>query len=318
MLAWRDYLIRESHSHMPTRRGLLILLSIILSAGVTPIAIRITQSEGMPSPVIVLIRLWLISLALAPLIWTRYRDDLLRVTRRQWLLSGIAGFWLSVNLLLLFLSLEYTSVLMTSVLRRTTPIWIVLPEIVIFGVIFSRRFWFSLAATIVGVAMVGLGGLSAVEAGSNPLLGAGMALFGSVCFGIYLLIGRQLNNAMPPLLYSFLVFFSAAIVTSVFVGATKTPVTGYSMSSYLWAIVVTVMAQVFGHIAMNLALQSYTATAMAIVLQVAVVVSAVTALFMFGEIPSLAQIFGSALVVYGVVVATIEQTQAHWKRKVQA
>ena len=318
MLAWRDYLIRESHSHMPTRRGLLILLSIILSAGVTPIAIRITQSEGMPSPVIVLIRLWLISLALAPLIWTRYRDDLLRVTRRQWLLSGIAGFWLSVNLLLLFLSLEYTSVLMTSVLRRTTPMWIVLPEIVIFGVIFSRRFWFSLVATIVGVAMVGLGGLSAIEAGSDPLLGAGMALFGSVCFGIYLLIGRQLNNAMPPLLYSFLVFFSAAIVTSVFVGATRTPVTGYPVSSYLWAIVVTVMAQVFGHIAMNLALQTYTATAMAIVLQVAVVVSAVTALFMFGEIPSLAQIFGSALVVYGVVVATIEQTQAHWKRKVQA
>ena len=317
MLAWRDYLIRESHSHMPTRRGLLILLSIILSAGVTPIAIRITQSEGMPSPVIVLIRLWLISLALAPLIWTRYRDDLLRVTRRQWLLSGIAGFWLSVNLLLLFLSLEYTSVLMTSVLRRTTPMWIVLPEIVIFSVIFSRRFWFSLAATIVGVAMVGLGGLSAIEAGSDPLLGAGMALFGSVCFGIYLLIGRQLNNAMPPLLYSFLVFLSAAIVTSVFVGATRIPVTGYPVSSYLWAIVVTVMAQVFGHIVMNLALQTYTATAMAIVLQVAVVVSAVIALFMFGEIPSLAQIFGSALVVYGVVVATIEQTQAHWKRKVQ-
>ena len=207
---------------------------------------------------------------------------------------------------------------MTSVLRRTTPMWIVLPEIVIFGVIFSRRFWFSLVATIVGVVMVGLGGLSAIEAGSDPLLGAGMALFGSVCFGIYLLIGRQLNNAMPPLLYSFLVFLSAAIVTSVFVGATKTPVTGYPMSSYLWAIVVTVMAQIFGHIVMNLALQTYTATAMAIVLQVAVVVSAVTALFMFGEFPSLAQIFGSALVVYGVVVATIEQTQAHRKRKVQA
>ncbi|MCY4020144.1 MAG: DMT family transporter [Chloroflexi bacterium] len=303
---------------MLDRRQFLIILSIIFSAGVTPIAIRITQSEGMPSPVIVLIRLWLISLALAPLIWTRYREDLLQVTARQWLLSGIAGFWLSLNLLLLFLSLEYTSVLMTSVLRRTSPIWIVLPEIMIFGVVFSRRFWFSLVATIVGVAMVGLGGLSAIEAGSNPLLGAGMALFGSICFGIYLLIGRQLNNVIPPLLYSFMVFFSAAIVTSLFVGATGTPVTGYPLSSYLWAIVVAVLAQVFGHIAMNLALQTYTATAMAIVLQIAVVLSALIALFMFGEIPSLAQIFGSALVIYGVVVATIEQTRAQWKHKVQA
>ena len=87
---------------MLNRRGLLIVLTIIFSAGVTPIAIRITQSEGMPSLVIVLIRLWLISLALIPLIWTRYRQELLRLTPRQWLLSGIAGFWLSVNLLLLF------------------------------------------------------------------------------------------------------------------------------------------------------------------------------------------------------------------------
>ncbi len=302
---------------MPNRHGLLIVLSIIISAGVTPIFIRITQAEGMPSIVIVWIRLWLISLALAPLIWTRYREELLRVTRRQWLLSGIAGFWLAVNLLLLFLSLEYTSVLMTSILRRTTPMWIVLPEIVIFGVIFSRRFWFSLVATIIGVALVGIGGLSAIEAGSDPLLGAGMALVGSLCFGSYLLIGRQLNNVMPPLLYSFAVFFSAAIVTSVFVGITGTPVTGYPVDSYLWAVVVTIMAQVFGHIVMNLALQHYTATAMAIVLQIGVVVSAVIAFFAFGEIPSLLQVFGSALVVYGVVVATIEQTQAHWKRKAQ-
>ena len=125
---------------MPSRRALFIILIIVFSAGLTPIAIRITQSEGMPSLVIVLFRLWLVSLGLLPLVLSRYRADLARLTRRQWLLSGIAGFWLSLNLLLLFVALEYTSVLMTSVLRRTTPMWIVLPEIFIFGVIFSRRF----------------------------------------------------------------------------------------------------------------------------------------------------------------------------------
>lgn len=302
---------------MPNRRALLIILTIIFSAGVTPIAIRITQSEGMPSIVIVFIRLWLTSLGLLPLIWTRYRRELLQVTPRQWILSAIAGFWLSLNLLMLFMALEYTSVLMTSIIRRTSPIWIVLPEIVIFGVIFSRRFWFSLVATMIGVVMVGAGGLSAIEAGSDPVLGAAIALFGSLCFGIYLLIGRQLNNVMPPLLYSFAVFFSAGLVTSVFVFLTGTPLTGYPINGYLWSILVTVLAQVLGHISMNLALQYYTATAMAIVLQVGVVVSAIIALFLFGEIPSLLQIVGSALVIYGVVATTIEQTQARWKHQPQ-
>ena len=295
---------------MLDRRRLVIILTMIFSAGVTPIAIRITQSEGMPSLVIVFIRLWLVSLGLLPLVLTRYRKELQRITARQWLLSAIAGFWLALNLLLLFVSLEFTSVLMTSVLRRTTPMWIVLPEILIFGVIFSRRFWLSLVLTLIGVILVGIGGLSAIEAGSNPLFGAVLAIFGSFCFGAYLLIGRQLNNVIPPLLYSFVVFLSAAIVTTFFVAGTQTPIVGYPLNGYLWTLIVTILAQVLGHIFMNLALQFLTATAIAIVLQIGVVVSAVIALFLFGEIPSLLQIAGSALVIYGVIVATVEQTQA--------
>ena len=271
---------------MRNKRALLIILTMVFSAGVTPIAIRITQSEGIPSLVIVLIRLWLVSLGLLPLVLSRYRQDLARLTWRHWLLSGIAGFWLSVNLVLLFVSLEYTSVLMTSVLRRTTPMWIVLPEIIIFGIVFSRRFWLSLVVTLIGVTMVGVGGLSAIQAGSDPLFGGVLAIFGSFCFGAYLLIGRRLNNLIPPMLYSFLVFFSSALVTTVFVAFTKTPVVGYPINGYLWAVVVTLLAQVLGHLFMNLALQHFTATAVAIILQVGVVLSAVIALFLFGEIPS--------------------------------
>ncbi len=293
----------------------IIMLTLVFSAGVTPIAIRIAQGEGIPSLVIVLLRLWLVSLGLLPLVWTRYRQDLARLTRRQALLAGLAGFWLALNLLLLFVSLEYTSVLMTSLLRRTTPMWIVLPEILIFGVVFSRRFWISLVVTLVGVALVGLGGLTAVQAGSDPLLGGALALVGSFCFGAYLLIGRQLNNLIPPLLYSFLVFFSAALCVSLAVAATGTPITGYSLEAYLWALVVTILAQVLGHLGMNLALQFLRATALAILLQVGVVVSAVIALLVFGEVPSVVQLAGSALVIYGVVVVTYEQTRARWRHR---
>ncbi len=293
----------------------IIMLTLVFSAGVTPIAIRIAQGEGIPSLVIVWLRLWLVSLGLLPLVWTRYRQDLARLTRRQALLAGLAGFWLALNLLLLFVSLEYTSVLMTSLLRRTTPMWIVLPEILIFGVVFSRRFWVSLVVTLLGVALVGLGGLTAVQAGSDPLLGGALALVGSFCFGAYLLIGRQLNNLIPPLLYSFLVFLSAAVCVSLAVAATGTPIIGYSLEAYLWALVVTILAQVLGHLGMNLALQFLRATALAILLQVGVVVSAVIALLVFGEVPSVVQVAGSALVIYGVVVATYEQTRARWRHR---
>ena len=300
------------------RRTLFIVLILLFSAGVTPITIRITQGEGVPSLVIVFIRLWLVSLGLFPIVWIRYREQLLTLTMRQWLLSGVAGFWLAMNLFMLFISLEYTSVLVSSVLRRTTPLWIILPEILLLGAVFSRRFWASLAMTLLGVMIIGLGGLTAIDGGSNPLLGAGMASFGAICFGIYLLIGRQLNNAIPPLLYSFMVFLSSAIVTTLLIILTDTPVTGYSASGYIWTLIVTVLAQVLGQIFINLGLQIFTATAMAILLQIGVVMSAVMALFVFGEMPSVVQIIGSALVIIGVVMATIEQAQGEQKRKAKA
>lgn len=293
----------------------MIVFLIIFSSGMTPIAIRYTQAEGVPSLVIVVLRLWLISIGLFPLVWTRYREQLLSLTWRQWALSMIAGFWLAMNLFMLFISLEYSSVLVTGVLRRTTPLWIVLPEIVLFGAMFSKRFWGSLVVTIVGGIMIGFGGLDAVNAGSNPLLGAGMASFGAVCFGIYLLIGRNLNNAIPSLLYSFVVFVSSGIVTTILIIITDTPVTGYSTSGYLWVFGVTILAQVLGHIPINLALQIFSATAMAILLQIGVVVSVVFAMFLFNEVPSVIQIIGSVLVIAGVVIATVEQAQHQQKRK---
>jgi len=293
----------------------MIVFILIFSSGVTPIAIRITQGEGVPSLVIVFIRLWLVSVALFPIIWVRYRKRLLSLTVRQLALTGVAGFWLAMNLFMLFISLEYASVLASSVLRRTTPLWIILPEIVLFGAVFSRRFWVSLGMTILGVMIIGFGGLTAIDSGTNPLLGAAMASFGAVCFGIYLLIGRKLNNAMPPLLYSFMVFLSSAIVTTLLIIITQTPITGYSASGYMWVLIVTLLAQVLGQIFINIGLQIFTATAMAILLQIGVVVSAVIALFVFGEIPSVIQVIGSALVIGGVVMATIEQAQREQKRK---
>lgn len=294
---------------MLSRKAIIIVITVIFSAGVTPIAIRFTQAEGMPSLVIVFLRLWLVTFAMTPLVLTRYHESLMRLTLRDYWLGAIAGFWLTINLFMLFLSLEYASVLVTSVLRRTTPLWIIVPEIIWLGAVFTRGIWLSLALTLVGVALIALGGLDSGSAGSHPLLGAGMSAFGAICFGIYLLIGRQLNNKMPTLLFSWLVFLGGAIVTTFFMVLTRTPTFGYPPSSYVWMLIVTFLAQVLGHIVINMGLQLFSATAMSIIMQMGVVLSAIIAVFAFGEIPTLPQLIGSLLVIIGVVLVTMEQSK---------
>lgn len=294
---------------MPSAKSIVLIVAIVFSAAVTPIAIRIVQGEGMPSSVILFIRLWVISFALLPIVWSRYRRQLFNLTHQELALSIISGFWLAINLFMLFLALEYTSVLMTGILRRTTPIWTILPEMIFLGAVFTRRIWFSLSISLIGVVLVAFGGLNSLDMGSHPLLGAGMAAFGALCFGIYMLIGRGIQKNMPSILYSYLVFTSAAVITTFYVIATNTPITGYSQAAYIWTLVVTFLAQVLGHMLINYALKSFSATAMSIILQIGVVLSAVIAIFTFGEIPTLLQVIGSFLVIVGVVLATMEQSQ---------
>lgn len=297
-----------------SQKTILILLSITFSSGVTPIAIRFTQAEGMPNAIIILIRLWVIILLLLPVVWGHYKEDLLSLTRRQLMLSAVAGFWLALNLLLLFLALEYTSVLITSVLRRTTPLWIIVPEIVLLSAVFSRRFFISLMLSIVGVVLIAIGGASGIDLGSQPLLGMGMAMFGAICVGIYLLIGRKLSKDIPSVLYSWLVFVGGALTATIYVVVQGIPVLGYTPAAYAWTLVVTFMAQVMGHMVINLGLQRFSATAMAIILQVGVAVSAILAAFLFAEIPTIPQVIGSILVVIGVILATIEQNRRETRK----
>jgi drug/metabolite transporter (DMT)-like permease len=102
---------------------------------------------------------------------------------------------------------------------------------------------------------------------------------------------------------------TASIVISIFILFTGTPLIGYSAVGYLWVLVVTFVAQMMGQVGIVVGLHRFSATAMAIIVQVGVVLSAIIAALLFSEIPTILQGLGSVLVIIGVMLATIEQNQ---------
>lgn len=283
----------------------LAILAVIIATTFGPITIRVAQLEGVPSIYIIAARLLLTSLVLAP-IALRRRDaiKLWQMGHQDWIWAGLAGFFLAVNLLMLFLALEYTSVLVTGILRRLTPIWAIGLEMFFLAAIFSRRVWLGILVTIAGSIAVALGSAGAVEAGSAPAFGALLAIIGSVCMGFYLLIGRKLRDVLPSLTYSWLVFTIAGSIALLTTIGTGTPLWGYSASAYFWILVVTIVSQILGHIALNMTLQYLPATHMSLIMQISIAASGVVAFFAFNQIPSLWQIAGSLAVIAGVMVAT--------------
>lgn len=282
----------------------IAILAVIGATTFGPITIRAAQLEGVPSVYIIVVRLLLTSLVLTPIIWRDSRQKFWQMSRRDWLWAGLSGFFLALNLLMLFWALEYTSVLVTGMLRRMSPLWVIGLEILFLAAVFGRRVWVGLLITVAGSIAVALGSAGAVEPGSAPALGAAIAIVGSICMGLYLLIGRKLRDVLPSLAYSWLVFTIAGILALLTALATQTPLWGYSAAGYFWVLMVTLVSQIIGHIALNKTLQYVPATYISLIMQLSIVASGVVAYFAFNQIPSLWQVAGCVAIVSGVMIAT--------------
>ena len=287
-----------------SKKTLLGLISIVFAAAYTPIMIRYAQAEHIPSLTIIMLRLWMISLAMVPFILPRYWAAFQGMSKKEWVWVAFAGPLHALNLTLLFFSLQYTSVLINVVLRQTSPLWTVGFEFLLLHAVFSRKVWVGAVVTVLGTTLVGLGNLNGVGGGSAPLLGAGLALINAVTNSIYLLVGRRIRNSLPFLPYSWAVFVGAAIVTTLMIGVMDTPVWGFSGLGYLWVVLIAVVSQVLGHIPINGVLRHLSASVTSISLQFSVVLAAVFAIIFLKEFPSAWQVAGSGLILAGVVMAT--------------
>lgn len=285
-------------------KGIAAATLVILSAAATPITIRNAQLQGVPSLYIITVRLIVISLVLFPLVRRRHWHHFQRLESRDWHLALVAGVFFALNLLLLFVSLEYTSVLVNGVTRHTSPLWIIWLEIFFLGAIFTWRVWGGLFLALGGSILVAVSSGGAINPGSNPLLGALLGLLGSFCLSFYMLIGRKLSRKLPSVAYSWLVFTIAAAVALIFAIIRHTPFHGYSWLGYLWVVIVVIIAQFVGHLAINAGLHYFPATTMSLFMQLSVALSALLAFLTLGELPSLGQLAGSVFIVAGVLFAT--------------
>ena len=288
----------------------LALISVVFSAASAPIAIRLTQAEGVPSIYIIAMRLWITLLIMAPLAGRPILNMPRNADRRTWGLILLAGSMHAIGLMLLFTSLEYTSVLATSVIRRTSPFWIIIFEILLLGAVFSRKMWLGLFLVISGGALVILGADFGIGEGSNHLLGGILALADAIVNSVYFLIGRYLRQRMAVMVYGWYVFLWAALLATAYLLFTGVPLTGYSSTAYLWVVAVAIISQVLGHLPLNAALGSFTATYVSSFMQLSLILAVLFAIFLLNEVPTIVQIGGGALVAIGVLLTRPKQAAA--------
>lgn len=275
----------------------LALITGVLAVSTGAILVRLAEAPAM---VIAAYRVGLASLILAPIAWWRARDELLSLEKRDYLLAGLAGLFLALHFATWISSLNYTSVANSVVLVNTNPLWVGLLTPLISKDRLTLMTKISIVVSVIGGVVIGIGDLAT---GGQALWGDFLALVGSICAAMYLLLGRNLRRKLSLLAYIFLCYGSAAIILWVFVIALRLPVVGFSTGTYAALVSMALIPQIIGHSSYNWALKWFSASLIAVSLLGEPIGATILAYIIFGETLTWAKFVGGSLILAAIYLA---------------
>jgi drug/metabolite transporter (DMT)-like permease len=308
---------KNKRGQIPANLIFVLIIGVFAIAS-SSIFIRYAQGEGMSSLLIGAGRLIISTLLVTPIVLSRHIDDLKRLNRQDWGWATLGGVSLAIHFSSWILSLEYTSVLISTVVVTSSVIWVALLEFIFLKTRPTRMIMIGLVIAIVGgiVIAFGSGGSSdqQIDSGRN-LIGILLSTIGSIAGAVYYIVGRKLRPKLPIFPYIWVIYGIGGIVLSIAVLLTGTQILGFEGIAYVWLLACAIFPQLIGHSSLNYAVGYMPATLVSMITQLEPIGSAILAFLLFRETPLPIQILGSAILLAGVVMASLGQAQNEQKAK---
>ncbi len=224
---------------------------------------------------------------------SQFRD----LTRREILLLGLGGLFLSVHFAFWVTSLNHTSVASSVVLVTTQPIFIVLFESIFLSKKPSKGFLIGMAVAALGSFLIGFGDFRLAQFG---LIGDLFALLGAIMAAGYFLIGGEVRKRINLLPYIFIVYGFSSIFLLVFCLVAGLPLGGYSLTNFGLFLLLALVPTLVGHTAFNWLLSEVKASMIGVTILGEPVGSSLLAIVFFGEYPSYWVIAGGSFVLFSI------------------
>lgn len=259
--------------------------------------------------VIAAYRVGIAAVLLLPLAVWKARHEIRSASVGTLAVALLSGCFLALHFATWISSLSFTSVANSVVLVNTNPLWVALLTPLVTRETIGRRARISIGLSVMGGIIIGIGDF---HTDPKTLMGDGLAVAGSICAAVYLLLGRRIRARFSLIGYIFVCYGSAALVLWGMVAAWRLPVWGFSPGTWGAFFGMALFSQLVGHSSYNWALKWVSASAVAVSLLGEPIGASILAYFLFGEGLDGFKWVGGALILSGIYLsATGKAVDSH-------
>ena len=259
--------------------------------------------SGAPPTVAAFYRVLFTTGLLAPLAFTRHGEHLRSLGGRDALAAGATGLALAAHFAAWFQSVEWTSVAASVTLVQAQPLFVAVGAWALLDERLGARKLGGILLAVAGMAVMSAGDLlGGALVGPRPLAGNALAVVGAVTMAAYVLAGRSLRVRVPLVPYVTVVYTVCAAGLLGVALVQDVALLGYPPVEWGLFLAMAAGPGVFGHTALNWALEHVESAVVSVSLLGEPVVSTLLAMVLLAEIPGRWTVVGGAVVLTGIAV----------------
>ncbi|WP_410764414.1 DMT family transporter [Haloferax sp. DFSO60] len=239
---------------------------------------------------------------LAPVAFTRYRDEFSLISRRDLVFATGAGVALAAHFASWFESLNHTTVAASVTLVQAQPLFVVVGAWALLDERVNRRIVVGIAIALGGMVVMSVSDFLTPSGAPQPLLGNALAVVGAITAAAYVLTGRSVRSRVSLVPYVVVVYSVCALALGVVILGRGDPLVGYPAREWILFFAMAVGPGIFGHTVINWALAHVESSVVSVSLLGEPVGSTLLALVLLSEIPTVPTLVGGAVVLGGIYV----------------
>ncbi len=271
----------------------------IIAVSTASIFVRLSSS----SPLVIAAYRMLFASILMGLLGINNLRNITNLSRKEIVILIISGIALGAHFGTWTASLFFTSIAASTVLTDSSPIFVTVISWLLLKEKTKLKEIFGIALSLAGVMLIASGDVTIGAIGNfhGDLLALSSAFF----ISIYLVAGRILRKVLDLASYTFVVYGIASITLFTTALIMNNNITVTSMRELLIFIALALIPSGLGHNSYNYALKYLRASIVSVTTLGEPVGASILAVIIFKEIPTLSTIIGGAIVISGIIIATM-------------